>query len=408
MKQKPEILAPAGDFACLGSAIKAGCDAVYFGLAGAFNMRAGARNFALAELDEVSALCRTAGVKAYLTVNAVVSEPDRAAVSALLEQIRGRVDAVICWDLAVIGECRRLGIPFHVSTQASVANLAAARFYREIGAERVIPARECTLEEIAILKRDSGLEVEVFVHGAMCVAVSGRCFMSQLVFNRSANKGDCGQNCRRSYRVTEVKGEGEFVLDESRVLSARDLCALPFLERVLETGVDSLKIEGRNRNPQYVRTVVGAYRAAVDAWAEDRLTDELKQQLVAEVSRVYHRGFSPGFFFGRQIGDFAETDGSQASEIKQYVGRVVNFYARPQVAEIQVQDQVFAVGDRLCFEGNKTGCEEFLVTEVRQNECPVAAVGRGTVTVRLPFEVRENDKVYLYAARELANEAGKR
>lgn len=408
MKRKPEILAPAGDFACLGAAIKAGCDAVYFGIAGAFNMRAGARNFALAELDEVAALCRAAGVKAYLTVNVVVAEPERAEVTALLEQVCGKIDAVICWDLAVIGECRRLGIPFHVSTQASVANVAAARFYREIGAERVIPARECTLEEIAILERDGGLEVEVFVHGAMCVAVSGRCFMSQQVFNRSANRGDCGQNCRRDYRVVEVKGEGEFSLGESRVFSAKDLCALPFLEQVLETGVDSLKIEGRNRNPQYVRTVVGAYREAVDAWAEGRLTDELKQRLVAEVSRVYHRGFSSGFFFGRQIGDFAETDGSQASELKQYVGRVVNFYAKPQVAEIQVQDQPFSVGDRLCFEGNKTGCEEFLVTEVWQNERPVASVERGLVTLHLPFEVRENDKVYRYAARDLANEVEKR
>jgi putative protease len=151
--------------------------------------------------------------------------------------------------------------------------------------------------------------------------------------------------------------------------------------------------------------VVGAYREAVDAWAEDRLTEELKQRLVAEVSRVYHRGFSAGFFFGRQIGDFAEADGSQASEVKQYVGRVVNFYAKPQVAEIQVQDQLFAVGDRLCFEGNKTGCEEFLVAEVWQDGSPVTAIGRGLATLHLPFEVRENDKVYRYAVRDPASEA---
>ncbi len=408
MKKKPEILAPAGDFAGLGAAIKAGCDAVYFGVAGAFNMRAGARNFRQEEVDDLLALCRAAGIKAYLTVNVIVTEPERAAVIALLEQVAGKVDAVVCWDLLVIGECRRLGIPFHVSTQASVANVAAVRFYRELGASRVIPARECTLEEIAVLQREGGLEIEVFVHGAMCVAVSGRCFMSQQVFNRSANKGDCGQNCRRDYRVVEVNGPGEFILGESRVLSARDLCTLPFLEQVLETGIGSLKIEGRNRNPQYVRTVVGAYRQAVDAWAEERLTAELKEQLLAEVSRVYHRGFSPGFFFGRQIGDFAEADGSQASEVKQYVGRVVNFYARPQVAEILVQDQLFAVGDRLGFEGNKTGSEEILVTEVWQGGRSVAAVERGSVTLHLPFEVRENDKVYRYAVRDAVNSAEKR
>jgi putative protease len=408
MKKKPEILAPAGDFACLGAAINAGCDAVYFGVAESFNMREGARNFRLEEVAEVMELCRAAGVKGYLTVNVMVTESERVAVTALLEQVGGQVDAVICWDLMVIGECRRLGIPFHLSTQASVGNVAAARFYGGLGAERVIPARECTLEELAILKRDGGLAVEVFVHGAMCVAVSGRCFMSQQVFNRSANKGDCGQNCRRDYRVVEVKGDGEFILGESRVLSAKDLCTLPFLERVLETGVDSLKIEGRNRNPQYVRTVVAAYREAVDAWAEDRLTEELKSRLVAEVSRVYHRGFSSGFFFGRPIGGFAEADGSQASEVKQYIGRVVNFYARPQVVEIQVQDQPFAVGDRLCFEGNKTGCEELQVAEVWQHGHPVPAVERGLATLRLPFEVRENDKVYRYAARDLMTPVEKR
>lgn len=390
----PELLAPAGDFVSLGAAIQGGGDAVYFGVSGPFNMRQAAGNFRLEDLPEVSRICRSAGVKAYLAANTLVFDPELPELRRLLETAVGRVDAVIGWDPAVLLACRELGLPVHVSTQASVANRAAANLYRQLGASRLVLARECTLEEVTAIRQASGLEVEVFVHGAMCMAVSGRCFLSQAVFGKSGNRGDCLQNCRRQYRVTDTDGEGDFIIGEGQVMSAQDLCCLPFLEQVLATGADSLKIEGRNRSAHYVRTVVSAYRRALDAWAAGTLDAGLKEELTAELARVFHRGFSSGFCFGRPVASFTEAEGSQASESRQFVGKVVNHYARPGVAEILVQDQVFGVGDRLCFEGPTTGTESLEVSEVRQEEQPVPAVVRGRATLKLPFVVRENDKVY--------------
>lgn len=394
-KKKPELLAPAGDFACLGAAIRSGCDAIYFGIAGPFNMRTGANNFNVEDLPELAAICREAHIKAYLTLNVIVFEEELPIVSQLLCQAKPFIDAVICWDLSVIQICKDLEIPFHISTQASIANSESAKFYKSLGAERLVLARECTLEEIKAIKEKANIEIETFVHGAMCVAVSGRCFMSQTVFNRSASRGACLQNCRREYLITDTRGEGDFILGQDYVMSARDLCCIPFIDKVLEANVDSLKIEGRNRNPQYVRCIVQAYRRAIDAWFCGTLTEELKQELNEEVKRVYNRSFSDGFYFGRGIGEFTESTGNLATEVRTHVGKVTNFFNKAMVAEIHVQDNLFAVGSKLCFEGSKTGCEEFVVDEVWQEQVPVQQVQRGTVSLRLPFQVRRNDKVYL-------------
>ena len=391
---RPELLAPAADFTCLQAAIQAGADAVYFGV-GALNMRSAARNFAVADLPRVARRCREARVRAYLALNTIVFAAEMAAVREVLSAAVGRVDAVICWDPAVLAVCRELGLAIHVSTQASVANPAAARLYKDLGATRVVPARECTLEEVGTIREEAGIEVETFVHGAMCVSYSGRCFLSQDMFGKSGNRGACLQPCRRKYRVTEIEDGDEYILGEDYVMSARDLCTIPFLEQVIEAGIDSFKIEGRNRNPEYVETVVRCYRRAIDAHFAGALDGELKESLVAELGTVFNRKFSDGFYHGRPVAAFAQSRGSQAEYRKELVGRVVTYYKRVQVVEIEVQSRTFAVGDEILIQGPTTGVVRLVPEEIRRDGEPVDPAPRATVTCKLAERVRANDKVYV-------------
>ena len=397
---KPELLAPAGDETCLRAALHAGCDAVYLGVEG-FNMRASARNFRSDRLKNAASLCSEYGARLYLTLNTMVYGSELERVRALLERVADSVDAVICWDAAVMEMCRELTVPFHVSTQASVSNAAAAAHYRQFGASRVIPARECTLEEIAAIRRLSGLEVEVFVHGAMCASVSGRCFLSQAAFGQSANRGECLQNCRREYLIRDVADNHEFVLGRDYVMSARDLCAMPFLDRILDAGVDALKIEGRGRSPEYVDTVVRCYRAAVDDWHDGELTAERKEAYIADLKTVFNRGFSSGFYLGRPVRDWSREYGSQATYRKAYVGRVLNYYKQAQVAHVRVESEPFREGDRLLIQGKTSGVVRLQPTGMRQEETDVERVRRGTVTFRVPQRVREGDRVYVMVRRRL-------
>ena len=390
---KPELLAPAGNLTCLRAAIQGGCDAIYFGI-NELNMRAGAKNFALDDLDLVADVCRTHDVRAYLTLNTILYDQEMTKAEAILEKCRNKVDAVICWDPGIIQLCQKLDVPFHISTQASVANCAAAGFYKSLGAQRIVLARECTLSDIQRIRKQTGISLEVFVHGAMCVSISGRCFLSQFNHGKSANRGECLQNCRREYHITSNDDNSEYVLGDNYVLSAKDLCTLPFFEKLLSAGIDAVKIEGRNRNPEYVRTVVAAYRTAIDAWHEGKLSDSLKHRLVREVRQVYNRDFSNGFYLGKPIGDFTDTSGSKATRKKTPVGRVKNYFSRAKAVEILIQDHVFAAGDTLMIQGNTTGVIIFAANEIRQNEQPVSAVSRGIATVALEQKARVNDKVF--------------
>lgn len=392
---RPELLAPVGDFVCLTAAIQGGCDAVYFGV-GELNMRSGAgRNFACEDIPRIAEQARAAGVRAYLALNTIVFNHERQTVRELLAEAQGVVDAVIAWDPCVIKECVRRGIPVHLSTQASVANADAARIYRDLGVRRIVPARECTLEELVHIRNESGVEVEIFVHGAMCMAVSGRCFLSQDVYGRSANRGQCVQNCRREYRITDVEEGAEHVLGTQTVLSARDLCTIPFLDALLDAGFDAFKIEGRGRNPEYVRTVVECYREAMDAWRDGQLTDAVKAELVQRLRQVFNREFSAGFYLGRPIAEFATRSDNQSTRTKQSVGVVTNYFPKPSVAQIQIQGACFQRGDLLMIQGETTGVLEFPVTELRQQEVEVTQAQRGQATLRVPEKVRRNDKVYL-------------
>ena len=260
-RRAPELLAPAGDAAALTAALKAGCDAAYVG-AKSFSMRGAAGNFTLSALRRAADQCHSRQARLYVAVNTIVYDGEQRAMLRLLDRLAGVADAVICWDPAVIAGCRERGIPIHISTQASVASTAAARFYRDLGAERVVLARECTLADVRAIGRRAGIGVEVFAHGAMCVSISGRCFLSQLSEGSSGNRGLCRQTCRRPFRVICQDGPADFEVfpGDSHVFSARDLCTLPFLDQLLEARPVSLKIEGRNRPADYVDTVIRAYR----------------------------------------------------------------------------------------------------------------------------------------------------
>ncbi|MCX8147630.1 MAG: U32 family peptidase, partial [Candidatus Woesearchaeota archaeon] len=291
MKAKPELLSPVFDLVSLRAAISAGADAVYFGLKG-LNMRITAKNFELGQLKNIVKICHENNVKAYLTLNTIIYDEDMKKLEAMIKEAKkAKVDAVICWDPAVIMQARKITkgkIPLHISTQASVSNSEAARFYKKLGAKRIILARELNLKQIKDIKNKVNIEIECFVHGAMCVSMSGRCFMSQFVFGRSANRGDCLQPCRRSYIIKDKEEGFELELGNNYVLSPMDLCTLPFIEKLIEAGIDAFKIEGRARSPEYVKVVTECYRKAIDAYFDKKLTPELKQELMNKLRTVYN------------------------------------------------------------------------------------------------------------------------
>ncbi|MBW2999009.1 U32 family peptidase, partial [Candidatus Woesearchaeota archaeon] len=363
-RKKPELLAPVGNFVSLKVAIDSGCDAIYFGIKN-FNMRQGAKNFTIDDLEEISKICKENNVKSYLTLNIIAFDEELERFEEIIKHAKGKVDAIICWDQLIIQLCKKHNVPFHISTQASVSNSSSAQFYKDLGAERIVFARECSLNQINNILENVEIESEVFIHGAMCVAVSGRCFMSQFSYGKSANRGQCLQNCRREYNIKDVDREFEFNLGNNYVMSAKDLCALPFLEKLMN--FDSFKIEGRNRSPEYVKTVVEVYREAIDLCYENKLTKEIKKKLMDKLKTVYNRDFSKGFYMGKPINEFTDEYGSKATTKKEYIGKVVNYYSKQGVAEIIVESNVFEKGSKLMVQGNKTGVQELIVDEIMQD-----------------------------------------
>ena len=413
---RPEILAPAGDFTCLQAALDAGADAVYFGL-GTFNMRARSGvNFRLDDLPEIRRRC--GGVKRYLALNAIMFEDEADEVERTIVAAKPYVDAFIVSDWGVVSLCRRHGAAFHVSTQMSTSNSAAVTFLAEQGAERVVLARECTLDEVKRIGqaiRRSGhpsVELECFVHGAQCVAESGRCFMSHDVFGKSACRGECNQPCRRQFLVKAVDfyadsdgrpvhdAKAEFLVEPHTVLSAKDLCSLGFVDRLVDAGIASFKIEGRARNANYVKTVVGCYRRAVDAVAAGVYTPELVAELTAKVKTVFHREFAEGLYFGRPgVAQFADSEDSMATEVKRHVGVVLDYYLKAGIAQVKIQDHAVRPGDRLQIHGPTTGVAELVVGELRRDEERPAVGEKGTwVTFRAP-RCRVGDKVFFMESR---------
>jgi len=407
MHAKPELISPAGDWMSMRAALDAGADAIYFGAEG-FNMRAASKGFSPVDFGGIARLCRSHGSKAYLALNSVIydSEIDDVNRTVAAAQNAG-LDAVICWDMAVIEACRRHQMPFHLSTQASVSNFEALAFYTSLGARMIVLARELTLDQASAITSRIEAEgvpvtVECFVHGAMCVAVSGRCFISQEIFGRSANRGECVQPCRRSYRITDAEEEHELELGSDYVMSPKDLCTISFLDQLYDAGIGAFKIEGRNRSPEYVATTTAVYRKAIDfivAHRNDEGFDDayrkLTRGLEEELAKVYNRGFSKGFFFGKPADAWSRKPGSVATETRRYAGIVRKYFPRAGVAEILVHAPGLDAGVTLSIQGAATGLVSVENPMLFFEGLPAEKIGQGEVfTVRCE-RVRKNDKVYV-------------
>ena len=412
MPALPELLAPAGDWINLAAALEAGADAIYFGVRG-FNMRAAAKNFTVRDLPKVVARCHARKVRAYLTLNVVVFEREIVRLERLLDAaLDAGVDGVICSDFAVLAAAARKGLAVHASTQMSVANSSSIKFLHTLGVRRFVLARECSLADIRKIKTSlrkalgpeaGAVKIEAFAHGAMCVSMSGRCFLSNFEAGKSANRGACTQPCRREYRIVAENGGQEWTLGPDYILSPQDLCTLPFIEKLISAGVDSLKIEGRLRSPEYVSAVVGAYRRALDFYLKDHTQAGwrerfagLKQELMVGLEKVYNRGFSSGFYCGKPVGQWNAPPQNASSLHKRFVGIVVNFYKKHSVAEIAVQNEPFALGDELFIEGKTTGFLRQKVESLEIESKPVTAALTGTsVALRVTSPVRRGDKLYV-------------
>lgn len=387
MKNKYELLAPVGDFSMLVAAVNAGANAVYFGLK-QFGMRDSAKNFGIEELSKMREICKKGKVKMYVTLNTIIFEEDLKKIEETVKKVKGKVDAIICWDLSVIKLCNKYKIPFFISTQASVSNSESAKFYKKLGAKRIICARELNLKQIKEISKV--IEVECFVHGAMCVAVSGRCFTSQFLFDKSANCGKCLQPCRRSYIIKDEEGN-ELKLENNRVMSAKDLCTLSFIEEMKNAGVTGFKIEGRTRDARYVNTTVKVYRKALDK----KLSEKEIQKGMEELNRVYNRGFSSGFYLGKTTPkDFAEVENSAAKEKKHFVGKITNYFSKIGIAAIKLVSNL-KVGDEIIIIGESTGIQTLRVERLEINRKPIQEGIKGQeIALKTPL-VRRNDEVYV-------------
>lgn len=412
-KLKYELLSPAGNFAMLHAAVDAGADAVYFGLQ-SFNMRATAKNFTIKDLPEIRRVCNSSSrkVRMYLTLNTIVYQSELKNVEKFIKQVKGKVDAIICWDLSVIQLCKKYKIPFHISTQASISNVESAKFYKNLGAERIVLARELSLKQIKDLSRKvkvgapkgvphaqtastdvDKFGIECFCHGAMCVSESGRCFISQFLYGKSANRGECIHPCRREYKVCEVGNEStELVLDNNRVMSAKDLCTLPFIEQMKKAGITSFKIEGRNRSPEYVSAVTKVYRKALDKKLSER---EIKESL-EELQKVYNRGLSSGFYLKMPTSDdFSKSDSGEQTEKKVFVGKVEKYWDKVGVAFVKMNFGPLKVGDEVYIIGDKTGSSRVKIESMQINKEVKTEVDKGdSVGIKLPV-CKRGDEIYL-------------
>jgi len=394
MKQKSkfELLAPAGNFPMLHSAIASGADAIYLGLKD-FNMRNSAKNFTLKDLEKIR---KTTKIKVYITLNTIIYDSELKKIESIIKKIKQKklADAIICWDLSIIQLCKKYKLPFHISTQASVANSESARFYKKLGAERIVLARELNLNQIKKISRI--IDIECFCHGAMCVSVSGRCFTSQFQNNLSANRGQCTHPCRRAYEITDLTDKSrKLTLENNRVMSAKDLCTLPFIEKMKKAGIKSFKIEGRSRNPEYVSIVTKAYRKALDKNLNQK---EISQEL-DELKKVYNRGFSSGFYIKMPTSDdFSFSENGEQTETKEYIGKVEKFYPKIKVALVKMHYGELKQGNEIYLTHKDTEIIKTRIKSMEINNKSVNSVKKGQ-DVGIKFEnesdLKKDTEIYL-------------
>lgn len=409
-----EIMAPVGSYESLAAAIRAGADAVYFGV-GKLNMRsASAANFTLDDLGRIVASARKAGVKTYLTVNTIVYEDEIADVHAVIDRAKKEgVDAVIASDMAAILYARRIGQEVHISTQSNISNSEAVRFYAQ-WADTVVLARELSLEQVAAIRRriveddirgprGELVEIEMFAHGALCMAVSGKCYLSLHETGCSANRGACRQICRRKYTLTDVETGAQLAAEGQYLLSPKDLCTIDFLDRFVGAGVRVLKIEGRARGAEYVRRVVACYDRALRAMETGEYTPELAAALKEELATVFNRGFWQGYYAGAPMAEHSEHYGSSATRRKVYVGRVTNFFKKQSVAEVWVEASPVRRGDELFFQGPTTGVVELTADPYVGNAPAQEAVQGVFCSLKTPSLVRRGDQLYRMVPADASN-----
>ncbi|MDR1414907.1 MAG: U32 family peptidase [Odoribacteraceae bacterium] len=401
-----ELMAPAGSRESLQAALRSGADAVYFGV-GALNMRArGAVNFTLEELGEITKRCADGGAKSYLTVNTVVYEEELGEMRRLIDGAReAGVTAVIASDMATMLYARSVGAEVHASTQCNIANTEALRFYAGL-ADVMVLARELDLGQVARISRriaEGGIRgpggelvrVEMFVHGALCMAVSGKCYLSLHEMNASANRGTCSQLCRRSYLVRDAESGAELEVDGKCIMSPKDLCAIGFLDKLIDAGVRVFKIEGRARPAEYVKRVCGCYDEALRACAAGGFTPAEVAGWMERLGTVFNRGFWDGYYLGQRMGEWCEGRGSMASRHKEYAGRVTNYYARLKVGEFRLESGELRVGDEVLVVGATTGAEEMTVRELRLHAGAVERVEKGDFfSMPSAALLRRGDRLY--------------
>ena len=412
--QKIELMAPAGNFESLQAALDNGCDSIYFGVE-QLNMRARASiNFTLDDLEEISRRCTEKNVRTYLTLNTIVYDHDLSIVKTLIKRAKeANITAVIAMDQAVIAMARAEGMEVHISTQINITNIETVKFYAMF-ADTVVLSRELSLRQVKKIteqiekeeiKGPSGrlLEIEIFGHGALCMAVSGKCYMSLHSHNSSANRGACKQNCRKKYTVIDQESGFEMELDNEYIMSPKDLCTIDFLDQVADAGIKVLKIEGRGRAPEYVAKVIKCYRDAIDSLYEGTYDKVKVISWMQELEKVYNRGFWNGYYLGQKLGEWSKEPGSHATQKKVYLGKGMHYFPKAEIGEFKIEAYDLAVGDTLLITGPTTGAQEMELKSMFVNDKEAQTATKGDeVTMKLDFRIRPSDKLYKIVKTEFA------
>lgn len=417
MIQDYEIMAPVGSRESLVAAIQAGADSIYFGVE-QLNMRShSANHFTIDDLREIAATCTENGMKSYLTVNTIIYDEDTDMMRRIIDAAaEAGISAVIASDVAVMNYCRERGVEVHLSTQLNISNVEALKFYAQF-ADVVVLARELNMEQVAHIHeeierqhicgpRGELVRIEMFCHGALCMAVSGKCYMSLMNTGRSANRGACMQLCRRSYTVTDNETGTQMEIDNKYIMSPKDLKTIRFIDRMMRSGVRVFKIEGRARGPEYVYNVVKCYREAIRAVIDGTFTEERKDEWDERLAAVFNRGFWDGYYQGQTLGEWNSNYGSNATERKVYVGRGVKYFSKIGVAEFTCEAAEFSVGDRLLITGPTTGVMYIDVAEIRYELQPVQTAHKGQhISFAVPGKIRPSDKLFKIVKEEPSKES---
>lgn len=402
-----KLLSPAGSFESLQAAIQAGADAVYFGI-DQLNMRSRSNNnFSIDDLSKIVDVCSEKKIKTYLTLNTIIYDHDVSLMKRIVNAAKeNKVDAIIACDQAVLGYAKKTGMPVHISTQANVSNIESVEFFSAF-ADTIVLARELSLLQVgdivkqvkrAAIKGPSGelIKIEVFAHGALCMAISGKCYLSLHSHNASANRGACIQNCRRTYIVKDKEEEEiEFEIDNEYIMSSKDLCTIDFMDKIIDSGVHILKIEGRGRSADYVHATTKCYREAIDSYYEKTYTKEKIVEWKSQLSTVFNRDFWGGYYLGKKMGEWSDEYGSKATKKKIYIGKGIKYFSEKNIAEFKLESNQLAVGNNIMVIGPTTGIVQSRITELRIQNSPVDAVNKGDVfSFPLSEKIRPSDKLY--------------